>query len=256
MKRWIQGLVVLGALTVALGAAAAPTFPPLSGRVMDAAGILPAETVSSITAKLKELEDKTTDQFVVATVKSLEGYDVQDYGYQLGRAWGIGQKGKNNGVILLVAPAEHKVGYEVGYGLEGTLTDALTQVIIQNAILPRFRANDFAGGIQRGVDDTIQVLSGDAAELQQQAAKRPGDNSGWNALIPFAIFLIFVIVINSLGRRRGGGGFLAGMIASSILNSRSGGWGSGHGGGWGGGGGGGFSGGGGSFGGGGSSGSW
>ena len=255
MKRWVAGLAFLGALTFALGTLAAPTFPALTGRVVDEAGILPADAAASIDAKLKALEDKTTDKFVVVTVKSLQGYDIQDYGYQLGRAWGIGQKGKNNGVVLVVAPSEHKVGFEVGYGLEGTLTDALTQVIIQNAILPRFRANDFPGGMERGVDDTIQVLSGDATELQQQAAKRPADNGSWNALIPFAVFTIIIIVVNSLGRRRGGGaGFLAGMLASSIWNSRRDGWG---GGGWGGGGGGGgFSGGGGSFGGGGSSGSW
>ncbi|MEJ0096691.1 MAG: TPM domain-containing protein [Bauldia sp.] len=255
MGRWIPGLALLLTLALAPAAGAAPTFPALSGRVVDAAGILPADVAAGIDAKLKAIEDKTTDQFVVATVKSLEGYDIQDYGYQLGRAWGIGQKGKNNGVILLVAPSEHKVGFEVGYGLEGTLTDALTQVIIQNAILPRFRANDFPGGIERGVDDTIQVLSGDAVELQQQAAKRPADGGAWTALIPFAVFLLFIIVINSLGRRRGGGGgLLAGMIASSMWNSRGGGWGGGGGGFSGGGGG--FSGGGGSFGGGGSSGSW
>ncbi len=246
MKKWMAGLVLLGALAFAGAAAAAPTFPALSGRVVDDAGILPADAKAAIEAKLKDLEDKTTDQFVVATVKSLDGYDIQDYGYQLGRAWGIGQKGKNNGVILLVAPSEHKVGFEVGYGLEGTLTDALTQVIIQNAILPRFRANDFRGGIERGVDDTLQVLSGDATELQQQAAKRPADDGSWNALIPFAVFILFIIIVNSLGRRRGGGGggFLSVMLASSIWNSGRGGWG---GGGWGGGGfgGGGFGGGGG-----------
>ena len=144
------------------------------------------------TAKLEALEDKTTDQFVVATVKSLQGYDIQDYGYQLGRAWGIGQKDKNNGVILLVAPNERKVGFEVGYGLEGTLTDALTQVIIQNAILPRFRANDMAGGIARGVDDAIQVLSGDAAEIQKLAEKRPADNGFWNSLLPILFFFIVI----------------------------------------------------------------
>jgi uncharacterized protein len=254
MKRLIAAILLAAAFAGA--AAAAPTFPPLTGRVVDEAGIIPADAAQQLTGKLAALEDKTTDQFVVATVKSLQGYDIQDYGYQLGRAWGIGQKGKNNGVILLVAPNEHKVGFEVGYGLEGTLTDALTQVIIQSDILPRFRANDYAGGIERAVDDTIQVLNGDAPELQKQAEKRQADGSGWSALMPFLLFFAFFIVINALGRRgRGGGGFLAGMIASSILNSRGDGWRGGGGGGWSGGGGG-FSGGGGSFGGGGSSGSW
>jgi uncharacterized protein len=251
MKRLLAAALIFAAL--AGTAAAAPTFPALTGRVVDEAGIIPADAAQQLTEKLAALEDKTGDQLVVATVKSLQGYDIQDYGTQLGRAWGIGQKGKNNGVILLVAPNEHKVGFEVGYGLEGTLTDALTQVIIQSDILPRFRANDYPGGIERAVDDTIQVLTGDAPELKQQAEKRQADNGGWGAFVPFLLILLFIIIINSLGRRGGGGGFLAGMVASSILNSRRDGWGGG--GGFGGGGGG-FSGGGGSFGGGGSSGSW
>jgi uncharacterized protein len=251
MKRLLAAFCVLAAL--AGTAVAAPTFPALTGRVVDDAGIIPADVEARLVSKLAALEDKTSDQLVVATVKSLDGYDIQDYGYQLGRAWGIGQKGKNNGVVLLIAPNEHKVGFEVGYGLEGTLTDALTQVIIQNAILPRFRANDFPGGIERAVDDTIQVLTGDAPELQQAQKREADNNSGFGSLVPIALIILFFIVFNSLGRRGGRGGFLAGMIASSILNSRNsrGGWG---GGGWSGGGG--FSGGGGSFGGGGSSGSW
>jgi uncharacterized protein len=250
MKRLLAAVLVLAALVGATGGAAiaAPTFPPLTGRVVDAAGIIPADAAQQLNDKLAALEDKTTDQFVVATVKSLDGYDIQDYGYQLGRAWGIGQKGKNNGVILLIAPNEHKVGLEVGYGLEGTLTDALTQVIIQSDILPRFRANDYTGGIARAVDDTIQVLSGDAPELQKQAAKRQADGKGFAPFVPILLIVLFFFIFNSLGRRGGGSGFLAGMIASSILNSRRDGWGGGGGGGW--------SGGGGFFGGGGSSGSW
>ena len=109
------------------------------------------------------------------TLKSLQGTSIEDYGYQLGRAWGIGQKGKNNGALLIVAPNERKVRIEVGYGLEGALTDAVTRLIIENAILPRFRANDFPGGIARGVDDMIQVVSGDAEEFKRRAAQRPDD---------------------------------------------------------------------------------
>ncbi|HVU41277.1 MAG TPA: TPM domain-containing protein [Xanthobacteraceae bacterium] len=240
-------------LVACAGAAiAAPTFPALSGRVVDDAGILPADEIKQLDAKLADLETKTTDQFVVATVKSLQGYDIQDYGVQLGRAWGIGQKGKNNGLILLVAPSEHKVGFEVGYGLEGTMTDAMTSVIIQNAILPRFRANDFSGGIERGVDDAIQVLSGDAPELVQQAEKRPSDSNGLSAFLPILIFLAIFIIFRSLGRGRRRSAFSNAVLASTLWNGGN--W--GRGGGWSGGGGGGFSGAGGSFGGGGSSGSW
>ena len=106
------------------------------------------------------------------TLKSLQGTSIEDYGYQLGRRWQIGQKDKNNGVLLIVAPNERKVRIEVGYGLEGTLTDAVTKLIIENSILPRFKVADFPGGIKRGVEDIIQVLSGDAQEWQDRAAQQ------------------------------------------------------------------------------------
>jgi uncharacterized membrane protein YgcG len=122
---------------------------------------------------LADLEAKTTDQLVVVTLKSLQGTSIEEYGVELGRRWQIGQKEKNNGALLIVAPNERKVRIEVGYGLGGALTDAVSRLIIENAILPRFRAGDFAGGIARGVDDIISVLSGDAEEWQRQAAKRP-----------------------------------------------------------------------------------
>ena len=125
------------ALLVAVGAAhAAPTFPPLSGRVVDDAGILPQDVRDQLTALLAEHEQQTGNQVVVATIKSLQGNDIAQYGYQLGRAWGIGQKGKNTGAIIIVAPNERKVRIEVGYGLEGALTDAQTKLIIENTILP------------------------------------------------------------------------------------------------------------------------
>src|SRR5256714_6901340 len=153
--------------------AAALDFPSLSGRVVDDANILDQTTRAALTQKLAALEAKTTDQLVVVTLKSLQGTSVEDFGVELGRRWQIGQKGKNNGVLLIVAPNERKVRIEVGYGLEGALTDAVSRLIIENAIAPRFRENDFAGGISRGVDDIIQVLSGDAKDWQQRASKRP-----------------------------------------------------------------------------------
>ncbi len=245
---WIPLLVGL-ALVLVLSAftslgVAALSFPPLSGRVVDQANIIPAETKSAIEAKLKALEEKTTDQFVVVTLTSLEGTDIADYGVQLGRAWGIGQKDKNNGLLLIVAPNEHKVRFEVGYGLEGTMTDAISSVIIDNAILPRFRANDMPGGIVRGVDDAIQVLSGDAPEIQTLAERQTGPANSWlSGLVPILMIGVFLIIFVNVVRHGGGG-------------TSGGGWSSG--GSWGGGSssGGGFSGGGGSFGGGGASGGW
>ena len=254
-------------------AALALNFPTLTGRVVDEAGILDQPTRTALTQKLADLEAKTTDQLVVATLRSLQGTSIEDFGYQLGRYWKIGQQGKNNGVVLIVVPSERKVRIEVGYGLEGTLTDAVTKLIIENSILPRFRANDYPGGIARGVDDIIQVLTGDAEEWQRRAvrpASRQTDPFQW---LFFAIFygVIAWIILSSIGfpliysllvalgivKKRPRKGFWNWANSSSSGSSwGSSGWSSGSGSSWGSSDGGGFSGGGGSFGGGGSSGSW
>ena len=194
------------------------------------------------------------------TLRSLQGYDIADYGYRLGRHWGIGQKGTNNGAILLVAPNERKVRIEVGYGLEGTLTDAISRLIIENAILPRFRTGDFSGGIERGVDDLVQVLSGDADDFKRRAAEQRDRPSGADGFGSFALVMLllgiwlFVIIRRSrqqgyAPRRRTNWWIPAGGATYPGGWSGGGGWSSG-------GSSGGFSGGGGSFGGGGASGSW
>jgi hypothetical protein len=151
VARFVLGLV----LVLVTGPAYTLTFPALTGRVVDEAGILDPATKAALEQKLSDFETKTTGQLVVVTLKSLQGTSIEDYGYQLGRHWQIGQKEKNTGALLIVAPNERKVRIEVGYGFEGTLTDAVSKVIIENSIIPRFRADDFAGGIGRGVDDII-----------------------------------------------------------------------------------------------------
>ena len=233
-------------------------FPVLTGRVVDDAGILDAGTRAALTQKLAEFEAKTSDQLVVVTLKSLQGTSVEDFGVELGRHWQIGQKGKNNGVLLIVAPNERKVRIEVGYGLEGALTDAVSRLIIENGITPRFRAGDFAGGITRGVDDIISVLTGDAAEWQQRAAKRPEPTTRWDSilvmLLVFFVFgFVFLTLVGTIPRNRGRGRSRDGWSSGWSSGSGSD-WSSGSSGGFSDGGG--FSGGGGSFGGGGSSGSW
>ena len=246
-----------------LGLGLAFSFPPLSGRVVDEAGIMTAQSRSELEAKLKNLEDKSGIQVVVATVKSLEGSDIETFANQLFRNWKLGEAKKNNGVLLLVAPNEHKVRIEVGYGLEGTLTDALSSVIISSAIVPRFKTNDFSGGIERGVDGIITVLSGDTADWLPKPSVRAEDPPQLsNELFSVLFLLILIFVFWSLIRgargpssgryaRRGGG-----MIFLPTRGSwGSSGWSGGLGGG-GGGFGGGFSGGGGWSGGGGASGSW
>jgi uncharacterized protein len=163
--------VATGLLALCLGSALALAleFPQLTGPVVDQADILTAASRSDIAAKSIALQEKSGIQFVVATVRSLEGSDIETYANQLFRTWQLGQAQKNNGVLLLVAPAEHKVRIEVGYGLEGTLTDALSSAIIAGAIIPRFKTNDFPGGIERGVDGIISVLNGDTTDWQPQS---------------------------------------------------------------------------------------
>lgn len=282
-------------LLLPMAAQAQPNFPKRDREaVVDAANLLDDAQKTEITKLAEDINKSTTRQFVVATIPDLQGYDIADYGYQLGRAWGIGQKDANNGIILIVAPKERKVRIEVGYGLEPIMTDAMSSSIIQDTILPRFKAGDMPGGIVAGaqaIGEQMKLpLEAAEAKAKAQADKastthRQNRRSGGGfpfGLLFWGIILLFVILpmfgFSRFGKRqrqgpwgarryRGGndGGVLP-IILWSIASeiSRGGGssgWGGGDGdgggGGWGGGGGGGgFSGGGGSFGGGGASGSW
>ena len=186
-------------------AALAANFPPLTGRVVDQAGIVSPVIKNDVEAKSKTLEEKSGIQLVVATVKTLEGSDVETYANQLFRFWKLGEAQKNNGVLLLVAPTEHKVRIEVGYGLEGTLTDALSSVIISSAIVPRFKAGDYSGGIERGVDGIISVLSGDTADWQPKVNVRKEDaSSDFDKLFPILFVAILIFIIWYLSRQAGG----------------------------------------------------
>lgn len=231
-------------------AALAANFPALSGRIVDQANIIPVETRVALEPKLAELETKSGIQLVVATVNSLDGDEIEPYANQLFRTWKLGEKTKNNGVLLLVAPNERRVRIEVGYGLEGTLTDALSKVIITNAVTPRFKAGDFGGGISRGVDDIITVLTTDSSEWQKRPSLRldsPSSEQFPPWLFVAGLLVVVALAIISPGFRW----FLLGMLMNS--GGRSGGGGSSSGGRSSGGG---FSGGGGSSGGGGASGRW
>lgn len=268
--------LILACLALA-SPAFAQDFPKLTGRVVDQADLLSPEQEGALTAKLEALEKASSRQLVVATVSSLQDYPIEDYGYRLGRAWGIGQSEANNGTILLVAPNERKVRIEVGYGLEPILTDALSSLIIQNQILPKFRENDYPGGIDAGADAIITQLQAppeDAerraleAQQQSQAQAQSRDGGSIFPLIFWGMVLLFVLMSMARGamggrkgkRRRYGGSSLP-IVLWTIANemergSRRGGGGGFGGFGGGGGGFGGFSGGGGSFGGGGASGGW
>ena len=247
--RWMA--MVFALVCLAVPAQAAPSFPALSGRVVDDAHILSDATKSDLTQKLAALEAKTSRQLVVVTLPSLGGYEISDYGYQLGRAWGIGQGKLNNGALLIVAPTEHRVRIEVGYGLEPVLTDAFSSVVITTQITPQFKKGDFDAGVVAGVDALVQQLSLETSVAEQRAAaaanqlQHQGRDGGGGA----SGLVVFLIILFIILRMFGGWGLLPFLFMG-------GGGGGGGGGFGGGGGGGGFSGGGGSFGGGGSSGSW
>lgn len=262
MKRLL--LVLLAALALLAGPAAAQTFPKLTGRVVDEAHLLSAEQAAALDAKLAALETQSQRQMVIATIPDLQGYDIEDYGYRLGRAWGIGDKQRNDGLLLIVAPNERKVSIEVGYGLEGVISDALASEIRRTEIVPRFKTGDYAGGIAAATDKLIaqlQLSEDEArkvaanASAQAKKAKEPRFDAG---TVIFLLIFFFFFVLPFLRAMRGGGRRYG---SPGVMIFPSGGWGGGGsdwgggGGGWGGGGGG-FSGGGGSFGGGGSSGSW
>jgi uncharacterized protein len=256
---WATALLLAMAALLAPGGALAQQFPKLTGRVVDAANVIPTDEEARLTQKLAALEQQSGRQLVIATIPDLQGYDIEDYGYRLGRAWGIGSKKLNDGALLIVAPKEHKLRIEVGYGLEPVLTDGLSSLIINQTIVPQFKQGDIAGGIEAGADAIIQQLTlpPDQARKVAAQAQAPQQRSGFDpGLIFFPLFFFFFFVLPFFRRGRGGrrfGGGLAPIILWDALGR------SGRGsGGWGGGGfgGGGFSGGGGSFGGGGASGSW
>ena len=239
----------IAALLFAIATSFALNFPVLSGRVVDQANIIQPATRSAIEEKLAELEAKSGIQIAVATIGSLEGQDIEPYANELFRNWKLGEKTKNNGVLLLVAPNERRVRIEVGYGLEGTLTDALSKVIIANAITPHFKAGDFSGGISRGVDDIITVLTTNSSEWQKRPSLRldnqqTTDPASWLLLAAF-IVLVALLIASPTFRWL----FLNTVLNILVSSGRS------SGGGYSGGSGG-FSGGGGSSGGGGASGSW
>jgi uncharacterized protein len=217
-------------------------FPKLTGQIVDNANLLTRSSITQINQQLAAHSNADGNQVVVVTVPDLQGYSIEEYGYQLGRHWGIGEKDKNNGVLLIVAQQERKVRIEVGYGLEGDLTDAVSANIIQAIILPSFKRGDFSTGIAQGVTAIIDALGGRYVVKQARSKKSSGSP------IPFILLIIFIV--SSLfggggrGGRRGGGLLFAGAMLGGLGGSgRSGGFG-------------GFSGGGGGFGGGGASGGW
>lgn len=279
MIRWLAALWL--AVLLVAGPVAAQDYPPRpAGPLLDQAGLLTPSQSIDVTSKLEAFHERTGRALVVATVKSLEGQEIEPYATELGRRWGIGGEKDDVGVLLLVAPAERQVWIATGYGADDYLTDAMSGTIIRQAIVPNFKAGDMGGGIVAGVDAIIRQLElppQEAARRVRDAGQRARDSGDDVGLLPvFVIVVVFFVIIGGIrgmvrggrryrGRRTRGGGIdpfvvlwgLNELSRSRGRGSWNGGGGGGFGGFGGGGGGGGFGGfGGGSFGGGGAGGSW
>ncbi|WP_324049099.1 TPM domain-containing protein [Aeromonas caviae] len=241
MRRWLALCLLLCATALH----AAPDFPALTGRVVDEANLMSRKQAHQLAQQLAVFEKRSGVQLVVVSIDTLAGDTIEEYGYQLGRHWGIGQKGKNNGVLLIIAQDERKVRIEVGYGLEGALPDAIAANIIQTRILPAFKRGDMVAGILAGNQGIMQALAGEYQPVDN-TSKADKQGGPW-------LFILVVIAMIVLHNLRGGGGGPGGRRRTAYM---AGGFGAGSFGGRTGGGGGGFSGGGGSFGGGGASGGW
>jgi uncharacterized protein len=259
MKRLVCLLLVIVAFLAVNALALEVPSRPL-GRVSDYTNTLSTSEISELELVLAHFEQETTNQIAVVLIPTLEGDNLEDYSIRLAEKWKIGQKGKDNGVILLIVKQDRKIRIEVGYGLEGALPDSLAGEIIREKLAPSFRQNDFYGGIRKGLLAIIKATKGEHGQRNTEHRKRGGGY--YHPLMPVISILLFgtligiaivLIIFPSLRA------FLARAIAAAIVlclsgvivGSRSGGFGGGAFGG-----GGGFSGGGGGFGGGGASGGW
>jgi len=236
---YIMALALL-MVTVEVGADQTP-FPKLTGRVVDQAGILSESVEGQLSAAFKRYETQTSNQVVVATINDLGSKTIAQYGYMLGRHWGIGQEGKNNGLILLISKHDRELRIEVGYGLEGLMTDALATSIVHHTIAPFFKRGDFDGGVIAGSNQILEVLSGKKVQLPRVSSRKPEQNPLLMGLMIFIFLLVFWGLPTFLRIRYGyGGSYYPGGSLGGVdaFDSFSGGF-SGGGGGFGGGGGGG-----------------
>jgi uncharacterized protein len=177
-------------LLLALPALADRAVPFLSGRVVDEAAMLPADARQRLEEKLAAFEQRTGDQVAVLTVDSLEGDPIEDFSLRVTETWKLGQKGKDNGVLLLIARQDRKMRIDVGYGLEPALTDQESGRIIDNVVRPDFQKGDFAGGIEHGVDAILTALEG--GEVPAQPAEEPEEKGA-----PAGFILIAVLVLGT-----------------------------------------------------------
>ncbi|MBC8144824.1 MAG: TPM domain-containing protein, partial [bacterium] len=235
--RLLSAVLIGCALACARLTAQDVAVPRMTTYVTDLAGVLSAEQRYDIESDLRAHEDTTSNQIVVLTVPTTGNLPIEEYAIKVFEENGIGTRSNSNGVLLLVAVEDRKVRIEVGYGLEGAVTDALSSLIINNAITPRFKTADYAGGIKAGVSDIMKAAAGEY-HAEPRASEQASEGISFGTII-FAIVFLFIIgrMFRGGGGRRGGGGGFGGSLPWIIMSR---GFGGGGGGGFGGGGGGGF----------------
>ena len=184
--------------------------PPLTGRVVDLAHVLPPNTIESLTARLKAHEETTSNQVTVLVLPSLEEEPLESFSHRVATTWKLGQKGTDNGVLLLVAMKERKIRIEVGYGLEGTLTDARSAQIIRSEIVPRFRAGDVPGGVAAGVDAILKTIEG---TYQASDKTAPGLDSDAMGQVVVAVIVGLIVGLGLMRVHR-----LLGPVAGTGLS--------------------------------------
>ena len=176
-------------------------FPKLEGRIIDQVNLLSPAIKNDINSILKDHEKRKTNQIVVVILDSLHGYEIEDYSYQLGRYWGIGEKEKNNGVLLVISMAEKKIRIEVGYGLEGALTDKISHEIINYTIMPNFKAKQYELGVLKAVNEIILSIQGEYSPKVDIGDF--SNTSKFAFLIPLIFFALMFLSMfaNSISRK-------------------------------------------------------
>jgi uncharacterized protein len=212
-RSFFAGLVVLLVPTI-FSFALALEVPPLRGRINDYAGMIQPDKARELEDRLSSFERETGHQIAVLTIPSLEGDPLEDFSIRVAENWKIGQKGFDNGAILLVAQKEHKLRIEVGYGLEGVLPDAIANRIINEIIVPRFRENDYSGGIEAGIESIFKITRGEALPNSSQDRTRIKGNRPAAGLFIFAALIALIVGIS---RRTPLGGAFGGAISAGAI---------------------------------------
>ncbi len=224
MSRRVSLVILL--LLLPFAWVAAKDIPYLAGRVNDTANLIPQDQRQRIEAQLAQFEKQTGDQVAVLTVDSLDGEAIEDYANKVARTWALGQKGKDNGVLLLVSKNDRKMRIEVGYGLEPVLTDLQTSIIQNQVIIPYFKKGDFGGGIEAGVNAILSTIQGKPVQPapEAQPSGNGGGSSSWPGFLIFGLFALGPFILNAI---RSGSWvlyvvmlpvlFLLGLLASPIV---------------------------------------